>query len=62
MATYGKRTVCDTRQAAYRPAFKDAGVQAILPVFGDMAVSAGLYQRLDMVCGYGDGFVRNRGT
>ena len=62
MATYGTRTVCDTRQADYRPAFKDAGVQAVLPVFGDMAFGQRAYQRLDMVCGSGDGVVRDCGA
>jgi hypothetical protein len=62
VGAYGKRTVCDIGETDYRFTVQNAGVQAVLPVPCDMAFSPGVYQGLDMVCGGGDGVVRDCGV
>jgi hypothetical protein len=57
MGAYRERTICHIGKAAYRPALKNARLQALLSIPCDMAFSPGLYQRLDLVCGGGNGLI-----
>jgi hypothetical protein len=54
--------VGDIGKAVDFASVKDAGVQAVLFVSGDMVTGAGPYPGLDLVCGHGDGVVWDCGA